>query len=1159
MAKVGDSAHTPHGLGKITESVTERGRKSFRVAGRGFNVWVDETKLHVANGPLFSMGPMEDIRRKAEEDSIFGPAGAPSGGPTHFAGLESTIEMGPVNEKNHTTLPWDYTPQYDYDLFRDDQNIQPGDHEIDPSKRLRPSDSVSGKSRSDSKGPGPSPDLFAGGGGDNPFDDERTSNLHRYAEDLDDHDGYVIPTHPHVLNHDRKTHDENGAPYGHIPLSDMGDTGNRVEDAIWKTISAPAIGIDKALQVWDNHQDQKAHPGKHEANGQHSWEPEDRERGGIHTVTMGGPEYDSYVSEDHGPAGGRHERFDQPREANLYRPAGLDKRYAHFEIDAEVDNDSPVARFRQDPRSFIASVGHLWTDGDDSLERFASYTHLVDDEAIKLGGLEHTAAWKDVRQKAQRLRHEGAISVADAGPNRVYASVQGDNGLYDVMIYKAGAFGGNQSVLDWACSCDWGRWAFKRKFSYVGRLCSHAYATYLHMQSDHIKKNPISKGAAASVSDYKGWLDDNNQVPEASSIANYLNTQGNGADQDEVEKLYDHASDNWEDTPERDYHAPYTNDPDEAYKQSAVTPIENYHGGNEEKIQHAATMYGTGSHQHQEAIRRFGPHKQADLLRQKPLSLSPNLHVVPPPADNEWVDVTSDDRETTGPDQIMAAHILASLHYEGAGITDFGTDASGASPDGGAAASPAAAPSSGSADPSAGADLGTPAGGSVGGDAGTSLGDTGMSDAGGGFSPDPATATVVPSGLSSGNGEQTQKMGFSHYADSDEALLEKLRNLSTDDDDHDQHWDEHNDEVRKVTDELNDRGYDASQMVANLHAAAQDDETPADGDGDFLGQSSPGFPDQGYAGSGPDPKDWISDSAGYVKENEEPDYEDLTDGDGDIIKYDDGDKPPQGPRHTSRHDYLHYAADEPGTGYFNPNNAGADDWDAASGEQFANDLGQEADSFDPSHAMGGSSAEEGGAAGEGGGIASTIAENPELLALASRQRKQGGFSLEAFDSGEFSFDDAPGGGGELRRISGLGRGHSAPRIDQGARNGQIPGQRPVERTAAEQGIPEDFGYDGGRDFEAYLQEGSDPSGADIVANFHRSGAADGVMQDPSYGSQGGYDDFSQSPMVQSMLRTAGRVYSPDEQRVLEAESHPLGARNMPNEDDLAGTHYVHGL
>ena len=59
------------------------------------------------------------------------------------------------------------------------------------------------------------------------------------------------------------------------------------------------------------------------------------------------------------------------------------------------------------------------------------------------------------------------------------------------------------------------------------------------------------------------------------------------------------------------------------------------------------------------------------------------------------------------------------------------------------------------------------------------------------------------------------------------------------------------------------------------------------------------------------------------------------------------------------------------------------------------------------------------------------------------------------------------------------------------------------------------------------------------------------------GGYGGNDDIAER--AQAFLRTAGRKYSPQEQRELEAEFHPQGARNLPDEDDLAGTHYLLGL
>ena len=99
--------------------------------------------------------------------------------------------------------------------------------------------------------------------------------------------------------------------------------------------------------------------------------------------------------------------------------------------------------------------------------------------------------------------------------------------------------------------------------------------------------------------------------------------------------------------------------------------------------------------------------------------------------------------------------------------------------------------------------------------------------------------------------------------------------------------------------------------------------------------------------------------------------------------------------------------------------------------------------------------------------------------------------------------------------------------------------------------PDDFGYSGG---EIHMAAPEDDNGDDIVAAFQRSAGAAAVMGNaPS----GGSDDIADRALA--FLRTAGRKYSPAEQRELEAEHHPLGARNLPTEDELSGTHYVLGL
>jgi hypothetical protein len=134
---------------------------------------------------------------------------------------------------------------------------------------------------------------------------------------------------------------------------------------------------------------------------------------------------------------------------------------------------------------------------------------------------------------------------------------------------------------------------------------------------------------------------------------------------------------------------------------------------------------------------------------------------------------------------------------------------------------------------------------------------------------------------------------------------------------------------------------------------------------------------------------------------------------------------------------------------------------------------------------------------------------PELLALAASVRRAGG--------------------GPRQRV----------RIDPGLRG----------YTQRQASPPEDFGFDGPKAATPFGEPGADPTGADITASFQRSGAAAALM-DPGGG------DYDIAARAQAFLRTAGRKFTPREQRELEAEFHPLGARNLPTEEELQGTHYI---
>jgi hypothetical protein len=92
------------------------------------------------------------------------------------------------------------------------------------------------------------------------------------------------------------------------------------------------------------------------------------------------------------------------------------------------------------------------------------------------------AAWADVRKKAKRLLDDGNVQVRKNNGRECVAVVLGDNGNYNTQVDRKNAHA--QTVSYWNCGCPWGAWAYRRQRTFVGRMCSHALATYYAMQSN---------------------------------------------------------------------------------------------------------------------------------------------------------------------------------------------------------------------------------------------------------------------------------------------------------------------------------------------------------------------------------------------------------------------------------------------------------------------------------------------------------------------------------------------------------------------------------------------------------------------------------------------------------------------------------------------------
>lgn len=124
-------------------------------------------------------------------------------------------------------------------------------------------------------------------------------------------------------------------------------------------------------------------------------------------------------------------------------------------------------------------------------------------------GMIRDAAWKDVRDKAKRLKSSGAVNVMYSAKNEIQASVQGDNGLYNVEIHRKNATG--EGVTWWDCQCEWGKYAWNRT-KYLGRMCSHALSSYYVMQSNANRNLPsyvASAATEADVEEFVNWAEVN--------------------------------------------------------------------------------------------------------------------------------------------------------------------------------------------------------------------------------------------------------------------------------------------------------------------------------------------------------------------------------------------------------------------------------------------------------------------------------------------------------------------------------------------------------------------------------------------------------------------------------------------------------------------------
>lgn len=521
------SVHTALGPGEVVETKTVRGRTEYRVAGDGFDKWFDGTKIGFAEvdhgnsvdlpydpRPQYGVGALTDStiqpiheidaeERTSPADSLTfdnvgeSEAGDLPGPASHLFAAGISIDMGAPTPHQSGPMGLGHDDPETFDYAHPDMV----DHD-DPRYQNNP--------------------AYQGGGGFQDYQGDRSDTDpydHGYDEDAQDAAG-PLPVPDHSTAYDRGEESWNQGHLGYRQADVLEGAPQRFQPNFIVNDTDDEFLHDEDVES-DDRETTDPEGIVHFSSRFEYREPRTHRQGAallaplaesiLPTVARGvaGHEIgnmlggDEDASQDQGapqsPTDAVGGAMDQVApdghplpipglegtgwgDLTQKRGHNLGDRYAEIDFSAAYHND-PVAQFRHDPAAFINRVGYAESEGLNP--RMAQYGELIEaDEMMR------TAAWKDVREKAVRLRREGRVHVKDVGDDRIYASVQGDHGTYDVMIKKGGAFagfGGGHAVSNWHCGCEWGKWAFKRQFTMIGRLCSHGLASYHEMQSQHLK------------------------------------------------------------------------------------------------------------------------------------------------------------------------------------------------------------------------------------------------------------------------------------------------------------------------------------------------------------------------------------------------------------------------------------------------------------------------------------------------------------------------------------------------------------------------------------------------------------------------------------------------------------------------------------------------
>lgn len=402
-----------------------------------------------------------------------------------FGQLEWDTQKTPVDYENSVTLP--YNPQPQHFVHDGYSTIQPG-QSINPEKRTSPADSVTFE-------PGSVQDRFP----------RNFASSHTAATSMDE----LSPEMQSTVNFAHE-HAYNWA------LSQVNDSDVAEDYAAWfarytmQIEEMPEYGHDS---MWSDYV---------EENG-----GEDPRYASNRTAAEVDMTYDSTSIDEDFPGGTNTPASDDLDDIQ----ARLGDKY--ITVPQHIDHNSLQARLDDDPYRVLSELRIAWFE--DREVPSAGIVQQADLEAADSSI--RTAAWADVRAKATRLRREGAVDMVAANPTAIVARVTGDHGIYDTIVLRGSALTGSSAVSEWSCTCPWGDWAFDRS-TFVGRLCSHAYATLQELRSMNMRKEkPRNYSPKASVQNALRSVPDFPSMSDDEVIALYDSFPEHVEDDDEVERF----------------------------------------------------------------------------------------------------------------------------------------------------------------------------------------------------------------------------------------------------------------------------------------------------------------------------------------------------------------------------------------------------------------------------------------------------------------------------------------------------------------------------------------------------------------------------------------------------------------------------------------------